>query len=42
MLAHYIRCKLQYGVNMAAEKSEWSYVCNYQLKFDNLGVYPYV
>ena len=27
---------------MAAETFEWSYVCNYQLKIDDLGVYPYV
>ena len=27
---------------MAAKTFEWSYVCNYQLKIDDLDVYPYV
>jgi len=27
---------------MATETFEWPYVCNYQLKIDDLGVYRYV
>ncbi len=42
MLAHYVTCKSNMASRMTAETSEWPYVCTYQLKFDDIGVYPYV
>ncbi len=41
MLVHYVTYKCNISSKMAAtENSEWPYVCNYQLKFDYLGVDP--
>ena len=43
MLARDVTCQSNMVSKMAtAETSKWSYVCNYELKFDDASVYPYV